>query len=279
MQWEIIVVNNNSSDATPQVFEGLKQQWSSPIPLRYLFEPQQGIAFARQCGVEQAQGRLVGFLDDDNWPTERWIAEAVAFHDQYPQAGAYGGRCEGVFEVPPPPEVQPLFRFLAIRNHGPQPMRFQPERLQLPAGAGLVVQRQPWLDHIPKRITRTTRGGNDYEISVRLARAGWEIWYNPDMVIQHLITADRLEKAYLKKLAFRYGQCTADLSTLCLTPWQTRLRVLKGALGASKRLLYGLAKRYLQQDKSLIQDCNIAFHWGDLKGEITHLLNHIKSIN
>ncbi|MBE9076046.1 glycosyltransferase [Romeria aff. gracilis LEGE 07310] len=205
------MVDNNSQDDTAAVVRQFQRDWDSPAPLQYVFEPEQGLAHARQCGVEQARGIHIGFLDDDNWPAENWVAAAAKFGQTHPQAGAYGSRIQGAFETPPDETVEPLLSFLAIRDHGDRAYEFQPTQIELPPGAGLTVRKAAWLACIPKTLVNITRSGNDYEISLRMAKRGWEIWYNPEMKVEHFIPNSRLQREYLLKLTHLYGLCTCKL--------------------------------------------------------------------
>ncbi len=76
--WEVVVVDNNSSDKTAKIVQQYQQNWLEASPLKYYFEPRQGCAFARRLAVKVAEGKLIRFLDDDNWPTADW-AYAAAF--------------------------------------------------------------------------------------------------------------------------------------------------------------------------------------------------------
>jgi len=102
ISWEIIVVDNNSSDNTAQVVQEYQANWLPGVPVKYIFEPEQGAAFARLRAVKEAQGELIGFLDDDNLPNPDWIAQAYLFAQEHPQAGAFSGQIHGEFEVEPP---------------------------------------------------------------------------------------------------------------------------------------------------------------------------------
>lgn len=84
--WEVIVVDNNSTDGTAQVVDAYRQRWPQPIPLRYAFEARQGAGYARQHGVKIACGSLVTFLDDDNHPALGWVVAAHRF-GQVPRPG------------------------------------------------------------------------------------------------------------------------------------------------------------------------------------------------
>lgn len=235
ISWEIIVVDNNSTDRTAEVISNWQQQWDFQSPLRYVFEPQQGIAFARQRGVETALGEFVGFLDDDNFPYPDWLIQSYLFGKEHSKAGAYGGQNHPRYEVDPPPSFKRIQGFLAIRESGDKPFLFSPEKLQLPAGAGLVVRRQAWLDHVPALLKNTGGGGDDYEISLNLYKAGWEIWYNPKMHLDHDIPARRFDKNYLLSLARSYGSKSYQLRMLITPIWQQPIVFLKTILGGIKR--------------------------------------------
>lgn len=270
LAWEVLVVDNNSTDDTAQVVKDHQSHWPAHIPLKYCFEPRQGAAFARQHGIEQAQGELVGFLDDDNLPRANWVTTAVEFAQQHPQAGAYGGKCRGVFEEEPLPEVIPLLRFLVIRDLGPDPFLFRPDRLQLPPSAGLVVRRKAWLGDVPPVLTGNygLTGGEDYEVCLHMAHGGWEIWYCPDLVIDHWIPKERLDPVALKRLIHRYGSYTGDLLLVAKPRWQHPLILLKSGLGSVKRILSHFLRHGRQAQATLEADCMLAFHVGNLEGTL-----------
>jgi glycosyltransferase involved in cell wall biosynthesis len=271
--WEVIVVDNNSQDSTAQIIQQWQTEWLNAVPLKYVFEPNQGLAYARQCGVDHAQANLIAFLDDDNWPKENWVSEVVNFSQQYPKAGAFGGRIKGVFETVPDASIKPLLRFLAIRDNGNHPYQFQPEKIQLPPGAGLVVRKQAWLNCIPKTLRNVTRGGNDYEISLRMAKGGWEIWYNPGMEIDHFIPNFRLERQYLLKLTHLHGARTCSLLMLQVPPWKQPILLARSFLGSVRRICLHYWQYPHYSGRKLEFDCQLAFHLGNLKSPFIYLLN------
>jgi glycosyltransferase involved in cell wall biosynthesis len=149
--WEVLVVDNHSIDNTAKVVQDFQANWSATCPLKYCFEAEQGLAFARQRVVKEASGTFIGFLDDDNLPADDWVATAYSFGLEHPRAGAYSGQIHGDYEVTPPENFNRIQAFLAIREHGPEPHRFEPENLRLPPGAGLVVRKQAWCESVPLR--------------------------------------------------------------------------------------------------------------------------------
>ncbi|MBD2464823.1 glycosyltransferase family 2 protein [Oscillatoria sp. FACHB-1407] len=258
LKWEVIVVDNNSSDNTADVVKTYQESWSGS-ELRYCFEPKQGLAYARQCAVENARGTFVGFLDDDTLPAPDWVAASYAFGQEYPQAGAFGGQVHGEFEAPPPENFERIESFFAIKKRGSKPNRYEPEKLSLPAGAGLVVRRQAWLDSVPAQLVRTGRGGNDFEISLHLHRKGWEIWYCPTMHIYHQIPPQRLERESLLKLIRTAGLCIYQLRVVGVTNWQKPIIAVKIMGGNLRRIVLHLIKYRGKVKSDLIAECEMTF--------------------
>lgn len=271
IHWEVVVVDNNSSDDLAEVIQNYQSQWREDVPLRYCFEPRQGLAYARERGIVEAKGAWVGFLDDDNWPEANWVAAAVQFGSAHPQAGAFGGEVKGAFTTDVPAGFDRIKTYLVIRRYGSEPMRFQPKQLRLPAGAGLVVQQAAWRDSVPAQLHCIGGGGDDYEISLRMHQRGWEIWYCPEMVISHSIPPQRLEPPYLKALAYRYGLCTCELLMLVTPNWQRPLVLSRSFFGNLKRvIIHGLQHRN-QVFNNLAIACYFSFFLGNVVSPFYYL--------
>ncbi|NET60615.1 MAG: glycosyltransferase family 2 protein [Symploca sp. SIO2E6] len=270
LSWEILVIDNNSSDRTAKVIQEYQATWQHTYPLRYCLETEQGAAFARQRGVREARGELIGFLDDDNLPKADWIFQAYSFAGKHPQGGAFSGQIHGDFEVEPPENFRKIQAFLAIREHGHQPKLFEPDKLKLPTAAALVVRQQAWEDTVPKRpilkgrLGNSMLGGEDYELLLYLHQAGWEIWYNPDMHSYHQIPPWRLERDYLLSLAHGCGLATCQLRLINTHNWQKPLVIIRTILGNLRRMALQFLKYRGKLKTNLIAACELEFFWGSL---------------
>jgi glycosyltransferase involved in cell wall biosynthesis len=226
LNWEIIVVDNNSKDNTAKLIQNYQANWSHPFPLRYCFEPEQGLAFARNKAIKEAKGEFVGFLDDDNLPALNWVNAAYKFGQEHPSSGAYASQIHGLFEVEPSEHLKKIIFYLAITERGTKPLLYEPRKKGFPPGAGLVVRRQVWNDCVPKRLFLTGRigtsmlAGEDAEALFYIHKADWEIWYNPVMEIEHIIPSWRLERNYLISLMRGIGLSRYHLRMLLLKSWQ-----------------------------------------------------------
>lgn len=246
LQWEVIIIDNNSSDQTEEVVKRYQENWLEGAPLRYGFEERQGKSFAMERVIEKARGTWVAFLDDDNLPQPDWIAKGVAFAREHPGAGAFGGQVHGLFDREPPSTfglVQPLF---AINERPDEFCYTESGSFSFGApGAGLWVRRQAWQDSIPesglsqKGTISNKRGevGEDLEIQWRLAENGWDIWHNPKMHMHHHIPAHRFNEKYLHNFFKAIGQSRHHLRMLRHHPWWRPFATLGYLLSDSAQLI------------------------------------------
>ena len=258
--WEIVVVDNNSTDDIKQVVNDYQKSHFSTTTLRYLFEPQQGAAFARLRAVEEARGDLVGFLDDDTLPDQNWLINAYEFAQTHPDVGAYGGQIHGEFETEPSPEFKQVAIFLAIVERGSTPHLYT---RVLPPGAGLVVRRQAWLESVPKKPFLTGRTPNsmltseDIEAIAHIQKTGWEIWYNPAMRIYHQIPAWRLERTYLLSLVKGIGLARHHIRMIRLDVWQRPFAFLAYLINDLIKTISYFIKHQKLLKKDLSTDCQM----------------------
>jgi EAL domain-containing protein (putative c-di-GMP-specific phosphodiesterase class I)/glycosyltransferase involved in cell wall biosynthesis len=226
IRWEIIVCDNGSTDDTAAIVRHYQKTWPSHFPLHYRFAAQQGAAFARQHAVESAAGELIAFLDDDNLPADDWLAQAYQFAQAHPQAGVFGSQIHGKFESELPAELKSIQCFLAIIERGDQPHLYEPAKKILPPAAGLVVRKQAWLNAVPTRLFLNNKGkeaglaSEDLEAILHIQKAGWQVWYNPDMVVYHDIPDGRLRKDYLLTLFRCVGLSRFHVRLLGIPSWK-----------------------------------------------------------
>ena len=277
LNWEIIVVDNNSSDGTAKVvqqyqaasssgqkFQSVElREESDDVPLRYCFEAEQGVAFARQRAIQEARGTFVGFLDDDNLPAPNWVRAAYEFGQEHQNAGAYASQIHGLFEVEPPENLKRIIFYLAITERGSEPLLYEPRKKGVPPSAGLVVRRSCWKDHVPERLFLLGRvgssmlAGEDAEALLYIHRAGWEIWYNPAMEVEHVIPSWRLEKNYLISLMRGIGFSRYHLRMLLFETWQRPFAFLLYLLSDLRRLILHYLSYYTVIDSDIVAACEM----------------------
>jgi glycosyltransferase involved in cell wall biosynthesis len=232
IQWEVLVIDNNSTDSTASVVRQYQENWEREAPLRYAFEGRQGKSHAMERAVEEARGRWIAFLDDDNLPAPDWVAAAHRFAQAHPQAGAFGGQIHGQFETDPPSSFGVVEGLFAIKER-PEKVCYSADGSMTFAapGAGLVVRREAWEKSVPEKGlsqkgTVEGEGGEfaeDMELQWYLYKNGWEVWHNPNMHMDHKIPAERFEKEYLKGFFKAHGFGRHRMRMIRLKSWQRPL--------------------------------------------------------
>jgi len=233
--WDIVIVDNNSTDNTAKIIQEYQSSQPESCPIKYYFEPRQGASYARQRAMQEARGSLVGFLDDDNFPSPDWVANAHAFGVSHPKAGAYGGVVHGIYDIEPPQNFRRIASCLAIIEWSSKDaFCFNSQDLLkkglLPPGAGLVIRKKAWEENVndnlklkgPVQDSLNVKG-EDLEALWYIRKAGWEIWFNPEMRIYHHIPKHRLEKEYLTRLLRGVGLSRHFTRMLRHQPWQRPL--------------------------------------------------------
>jgi GT2 family glycosyltransferase len=203
--WSALVVDNKSSDATEEIVR-LHQQRGLIPHLRYCRESQLGLAHARHRAVKETTSELIAFVDDDCLLTPDWLRQAVAFSRTHPNAGAIGGRVELLWESPPPAIALSRRTWYAEQIYGDTPQQMPSTGFAYLVGAGLVLRRialeeSGWLETrlLVGREGRGLGSGEDIEIVLRIRRAGYDLWYNPAMTLEH-VPERRTSVQYLCRL-------------------------------------------------------------------------------
>lgn len=206
---------------------------------------------------------MIGFLDDDNYPVSNWVAAAYVFSKIHPQAGAYGSQIHPEWEVEPPKNFHRVAPFLAITERGNFPLLYEPQKRLLPPSAGLVIRRQTWLESIPKHSILTGRVYNnmltseDLEMLSYIQKAGWEIWYNPEMEIYHKIPNFRLEPEYLIPFFQGIGLSRYVTRMVNVKPWNKPIIFLAYMFNDLRKIILHLLIYRTKLRSDLVAACEI----------------------
>jgi glycosyltransferase involved in cell wall biosynthesis len=87
IDWEVIVVDNASTDRTADV---ARANWprDARTPIRVVLEPGIGLSNARKRGFLEARHNIVSFIDDDNWVCPEWIELVSNIMTNHPDIAA-----------------------------------------------------------------------------------------------------------------------------------------------------------------------------------------------
>lgn len=178
ISWEIVFVNNSSSDNTQQLLEDFAANISMPVHI--VFEALPGLGRARNAGWHAAQADIITFTDDDCYPQQDFIDQIWSeFQDQ--SIGFVGGRVElyDLQDLPITIKVDKLEKFFpAYTFIGPGYLH----------GANFSFRKQ-----LLKSIngfdsfmgSGTSFPAEDCDAVYRALNAGYNGKYSPDIVVYH----------------------------------------------------------------------------------------------
>lgn len=211
--WEVIVVDNASTDDTAEV---ARQRWPdpAPAPLRVVREDRPGLQWARERARREAQYEILCLIDDDNWVCPEWIDAAESSLADRPGVAACGGPSEAVCEIAPPDWFPRFAGYYAVGTQ----WATDPEPRVTLWGAGLTLRlaawdgliRQGFSPMLPDRQGASLSSGGDTEICLALRLAGWQVYYEPRLRLKHFIPAGRLTWDYVRRLNRGFGASLMD---------------------------------------------------------------------
>lgn len=217
LSWEILIVDNGSSDDTPEVV----QSFADRLPIRSTHEEQAGLSNARNRGVEVARGRYICWTDDDVVLDPEWLSAYVTAFERHPEAAYFGGRILPRLQAPVTPwferlkDTWPLTYLLAKRDFGDEEMRLSAEGGHLPWGANFAIrteeQRSLRYDPMLGVSPEQRRLGEESDVLVKLDASGAQGWWVPGSKVHHLIPAQRQSLKYIVQYFRSHGETLAYL--------------------------------------------------------------------
>jgi glucosyl-dolichyl phosphate glucuronosyltransferase len=194
VRYEVLVVDNNSSDDTRGVVETFIQRWTA---VRYLFEPRPGVSHARNTGIAAARAPIVAFIDDDVEADAGWVMAIKQAFDRHPDIDCVGGRIVGHFAEPPPAWFTPFhWGPLALQEEkGPL---FDADHASGCLATANFACRRAALEEVGGFAPDFFRC-QDRELELRLWAAGKRGLFISEIVVTTEVPRERLTKTYHRR--------------------------------------------------------------------------------
>jgi glycosyltransferase involved in cell wall biosynthesis len=205
--WEVIIINNASSDNTVQVAKEEWEKYHLDVSFRVVDQPKPGLSYARDKGFEIARYEYCLFCDDDNWLSKDYVRISFETISSDSLIAVLGGFGHAVCEINPPIWFKQYKKTYAVGPQAEQDGDITKVKGVI-YGAGAVVKRSIYLglkkagfqSLLTDRRGEELSTGNDYEICYSMALLGYKIFYNPSLLFEHFIPKERLTMKYVEKV-------------------------------------------------------------------------------
>lgn len=247
-EWEVLLIDNNSTDNTAQIALEFCETNHKPFTLRILKEQKPGTMYARHKGMLECKYRYMLYCDDDNWLNDLYVKTAFDIISQDSGIAAVGGL--GIIEyeqgfTPPNWMVETYERSFGTGSQGENDGDITHLKGSLYT-AGAIFDRL-WLDKLYSlgytsslkgRDGKSLVAGEDTELTLALKLIGGKLYYSSQMHFKHLMPKERIKWTYLKHLWNGFGY-----SNYIVSPYKNifeptgRIGFFKRFLGTLKRLV------------------------------------------
>jgi glucosyl-dolichyl phosphate glucuronosyltransferase len=205
--YEVVVVDNNSTDRTAQVIESFIARGQRRV--RYVFEGRQGLSHGWNTGIAHARAPIVAFADDDVRVARDWVAVIKKAFDAHPEVDFIGFRVLPHWTTPPPAWLTwDHWTPLALQDYGEREVHSTAANPICFVGKAFrreVFRRFGLFRPDLGRVRDGIGSMEDHELQQRLWRAGRRGLYVPAAVMTADVPAERMTRAYHRRWHTGHG--------------------------------------------------------------------------
>ena len=258
IEWEVILVDNASTDGTTELAQKLWADLGVPVPLHLLRESRPGKQYALETAVNQVRYGYTCIVDDDNRLAADYMRVGWEILEAQPQVGVLGGANTATFEGQEPPWFATFQHCYAV---GPQLDRIGGGFIPLADGntgrnvlwgAGMFVRTALWYKlrelgfqslFSGRQGEANLTAGEDDELCYVAQLVGYEVWYSSRLRLQHHMSAGRLTETYRDRLFYGSSYTTARLNAYRNALWGKPAAVRTNLLKDTSYVVVDLIKK------------------------------------
>lgn len=269
-KYELIVVNNNSSDKTEEECNRFFKDYPK-INFHYFIEQNQGLSYARNRGIKESNGDVVVFVDDDALVNTEFLSTYVDFFEKNLDVQGAGGRIVAKYECGEEPFWISYYTRMLItgcKDLGAAIRAFP--KSDYPGG-GNAAFRKSVFDQIGYFNVNLGRkgtsliGAEEKDLYDKMAKLGMKIFYLPTAVLYHLIPDSKLTKEYFDRLTLGIGQSERQ-RTLDISRWKYVKRLFLEGIKWGGTIVFSLF--YVLKLQGSKAKRLVLFRWNVTKGLI-----------
>ena len=187
--YEVIIVDNNSKDKTAEVVKYYIKSHPD-IDLKYFLETNQGLSYARNRGIKEANNEIISFIDDDAVATDSYVDNILNFFKKNINVKSIGGKVLPVYPEGKEPEwlSKYLWPVVAKVDQGDSEHRF---KKKYPVGCNMAFKKEVFNKYGLFNVDIKYRGDEKFLFS-KLKGNKELIYYIPNIIVYHSIPQDRI---------------------------------------------------------------------------------------
>jgi glucosyl-dolichyl phosphate glucuronosyltransferase len=208
--FEVIVVDNNSSDGTDEVVK----TWRAANPdghFYYSTETKQGASFARNKGAALAKADWLCFMDDDAIATPDYIQNIIRHTQSHPTVLGFGGKIIPKY-IPEEPRWMSYYVSSLVGNFDYAPVACPFENGKYPLESNMILKKSAFdlvggfNESIPGVVGTLRIGGEGKELFYKVIALGQKIYYDPSICVYHVVEVKKLTPEYMYRVASGIGR-------------------------------------------------------------------------
>ncbi len=201
-KFEIIIVNNNSTDNTESICKKFIAQ-HPVLDIKYVLETNQGLSFARNRGIAESKYSIITYIDDDAYAKPDFLEIIFNYFKMHPQTAGLGGKVTPRYEIAEPVWMNKyLYGFVTKVDLGQQARPFRGN--EYPAGCNMTY-RKDLLEQVGGFNNKLKWRADDKYINFKIRELSDQIVYLPDLEVEHTIDDYRTSDENFKKLSWKFG--------------------------------------------------------------------------
>ena len=208
--FEVIIVDNNSTDNTKEVYT-IWRQTNTNGQFTFISETKQGASFARNMGATIAKGKWVCFMDDDAVATPNYVENILKHIQNKPDAVGFGGRIIPKY-IPAEPKWMSYYVSSLVGNFDYAPIACAFENGKYPLESNMIVKKTVYDQiggfnvNLPGVVGTLRIGGEGKELFYKILALGHKIYYDPSICIHHVVEVKKLTSEYMYRVASGIGR-------------------------------------------------------------------------
>lgn len=201
-QFEVIVVNNNSTDETESITLAFIDQHPE-LDIKYVVESQQGLSFARNRGISEATYDIINYIDDDAIPYPNFLENILKHFTNFPETVGIGGVVIPNYEIEEPQWMSKYLEGLVTKVDLGKEIKKYDKKI-FPVGCNMTYRKSALIECGGFNNALKWRADDKY-IFFAIRKLTDQIYYVPDVILRHQIDAVRTSRSSFVNISWKTG--------------------------------------------------------------------------